>query len=176
MTFMIYKWLVVGVVALYVIPILVYAIFYCKCQFLMDVLFGTFSFIFYTPTYLNILNTFALCRIDDISWGTKGLDAAQDTRAKGLKDSWKSIKILYVAKFLFWNIIVGAAMLIVSSPINISAGLITAEIYNGFLISSYIRKFFMTFFLMAIIGFALFLKIVIGAMYSIGYRCSHNVS
>lgn len=31
MTFMIYKWLVVGVVALYVVPILVYAIFYCKC-------------------------------------------------------------------------------------------------------------------------------------------------
>jgi len=34
----------------------------------------------------------------------------------------------------------------------------------------------MTFFLMVIIGFALLLKIVIGAMYSIGYRCSHNTS
>lgn len=31
----------------------------------------------------------------------------------------------------------------------------------------------MTFFLMAIIGFALFLKIILGAMYTIGYRCSH---
>jgi chitin synthase len=41
----------------------------------MDVIFGVVSFIYYTPTYLNILNTFALCRIDDISWGTKGLDA-----------------------------------------------------------------------------------------------------
>ena len=29
--FMIYKWVVLGVVSLYVIPILVYAIFYCKC-------------------------------------------------------------------------------------------------------------------------------------------------
>ncbi len=74
-TFMVYKWLVVGVMGLYIVPILVYAIFYCRLEFLIDVIFGTFSFIYYTPTYINILNTFALCRIDDISWGTKGLDA-----------------------------------------------------------------------------------------------------
>ena len=30
---------------------------------------------FYGPTYLNILNIYSICRIDDISWGTKGLDA-----------------------------------------------------------------------------------------------------
>ncbi len=41
---------------------------------------------------------------------------------------------------------------------------------------AYVRKFFMTFFLMAIIGFALFLKIILGAMYSISYRCSHHKS
>lgn len=29
---------------------------------------------------------------------------------------------------------------------------------------------------MAVIGFALFLKIILGAMYSIGYRCSHGKS
>lgn len=87
-------------------------------------IFGTFAFIFYTPTYLNILNTFALCRIDDISWGTKGLDS-EDNRNRELKESWKSIKILHVAKFVFWNIVVAAAMLIVSTPININ-GHITA--------------------------------------------------
>lgn len=79
---MIYKWLVVVVVSLYALPIIVYAIFFCRCEFVGDVLFGTFSFIFYTPTYLNILNTFALCRIDDISWGTKGLDVVEDNRDK----------------------------------------------------------------------------------------------
>lgn len=84
MTYIIYKWVVVGVIAMYIIPILVYAIFYCKCEFLTDVIFGVVSFIYYTPTYLNILNTFALCRIDDISWGTKGLDA-EDTKNKDLK-------------------------------------------------------------------------------------------
>lgn len=29
-TFMIYKWIVLGVVAMYIIPISVYALFYCK--------------------------------------------------------------------------------------------------------------------------------------------------
>lgn len=64
-------------------------------------------------------------------------------------------------------------MLIISSPINLY-GLITTEEYNDLLIQSYVRKFFMTFFLMVIIGFALFLKIILGAAYSIGYRCSHS--
>lgn len=168
--FMIYKWLLVGIMSLYIVPILVYAIFYCRCEFISDVLFGTVSYIFYTPTYLNILNTFALCRIDDISWGTKGLDA-EDHSKKELKESWKSIKMLHVAKFLFWNIVVGAIMLVISSPINLQ-GLITTDEYNDLLIASYVRKFFMTFFLMVVIGFALFLKIFLGAMYSICYRCS----
>lgn len=66
-------------------------------------------------------------------------------------------------------------MLVVSSPINIR-GNITAQEYNELLVGSYVRKFFMTFVLMAIIGFALFLKIIIGAIYSIGYRCTHTVS
>lgn len=88
-------------------------------------LFGTFSFLFYTPTYLNVLNTFALCRIDDISWGTKGLDA-ENSKNQAMKQSWKSIKIIHVAKYVFWNITVGAAMLVVSSPINLK-GLITTD-------------------------------------------------
>jgi chitin synthase len=32
------------------------------------------SYLFYAPTYINILQIFAFCRIDDLSWGTKGLD------------------------------------------------------------------------------------------------------
>lgn len=35
------------------------------------------------PTYLILLNTYAICRIDDISWGTKGLDA--DLNSKDAK-------------------------------------------------------------------------------------------
>ena len=33
-----------------------------------------FPYIYYVPTYVNILQIFAFCRINDMSWGTKGLD------------------------------------------------------------------------------------------------------
>ena len=39
---------------------------------------GFAAFLFYTPTYLIILNIYSLCKIDDMSWGTKGLDADAD--------------------------------------------------------------------------------------------------
>ena len=80
-----------------------------------------------------------------------------------------------MAKFVFWNLIVGAAMMIVSSPINLQ-GLITREEYNQLLVDSYVRKFFMTFGLMVIIGVALLIKIILGAIYSLGYRCTHKLS
>ena len=115
-TFTVYKWLVVGIIALYIVPITIYAIFYCRCSFLIDVIFGTFSFLFYTPTYMNVLSTFALCRIDDISWGTKGLDA-EDNKNQSLKETWKTIKIIYVAKFIFWNTITSIALIVVSNPL-----------------------------------------------------------
>ena len=171
-TFTIYKWLVVAIISLYIIPISIYALFYCKCSFLIDVIFGTVSFLFYTLTYMNLLNTFALCRIDDISWGTKGLDAG-DSKNSGLKDTWRIMKTMYVAKFLFWNIIFSAAMLIVSSPFT-TTGFNSnddEEAYNEIVVDSYVRKFFMVFVLMAIIGITLFIKIFLGAIYSIAYRC-----
>ena len=40
-----------------------------------ECLLSIFSYIYYTPTYINILQVFAFCRIDDMSWGTKGLDS-----------------------------------------------------------------------------------------------------
>jgi len=66
-------------------------------------------------------------------------------------------------------------MMIVSSPINLQ-GLITREEYNQLLVDSYVRKFFMTFGLMVIIGLALLIKIILGAAYSLGYRCTHKLS
>jgi len=32
------------------------------------------SYIFYVPSYANILLIYAFSRIDDLSWGTKGRD------------------------------------------------------------------------------------------------------
>ena len=68
------RYIMLGIMGLYAVPIIVFMVF-CKVNYIIDILFSTFSFIFYSPTYLNILNIYALCRIDDISWGTKGLDS-----------------------------------------------------------------------------------------------------
>jgi len=64
-----------GVIGLYAIPLLVYTILFKSLRALFEILVGALSFAFYTPTYLIILNIYALCRMDDLSWGTKGLDA-----------------------------------------------------------------------------------------------------
>lgn len=44
-----------------------------------------------------------------------------DTETKGktqdIMQNWKVIKLIYVSKYVFWNIIVGVFMLVISSPI-----------------------------------------------------------
>ncbi len=35
------------------------------------------SYLYYSPTYINIIQIFAFARIDDLSWGTKGLDMGE---------------------------------------------------------------------------------------------------
>jgi chitin synthase len=40
----------------------------------IEMLTSLLSYLYYAPTYINILQIFAFCRIDDLSWGTKGLD------------------------------------------------------------------------------------------------------
>ena len=67
------RWMLIGVVLSYSIPIMFYLILFGNFNILLEVMAGAFSFLFYAPTYLNILNIYSLCRIDDISWGTKGL-------------------------------------------------------------------------------------------------------
>ena len=61
------------ITGLYVVPILVYSILFKTARVLIEIISGAISFIFYQPTYLIILSTYALCRMDDLSWGTKGL-------------------------------------------------------------------------------------------------------
>lgn len=63
---------------------------------------SVFSYLFYTPTYVNILQIFAFCRIDDLSWGTKGLDSDSNSVAK----EWERLKYIFVLQYLTTNVIV----------------------------------------------------------------------
>lgn len=145
------RWMLVASLGIYAVPILIYIVLFCKGHILCEIILGSFSFLFYGPTYLNILNIYSLCRIDDISWGTKGLDSGSTKNAK-LKDSWRLIKFVHVAKYVIWNIVLGVALL--------SLG------------SSYTPRFIVTIIMVVLIGLSMSLKVVLSAVYMLKYWCS----
>jgi hypothetical protein len=59
---------------IYIVPCILYGILYCRAKYLWEIITGVLSFLFYSPSYLNLLNIYAMSRIDDVSWGTKGFD------------------------------------------------------------------------------------------------------
>ena len=140
--------------AVYVIPILLYVFMYCQGSFLVDIIFSTFSFLFYGPTYLNVLNIYALCRIDDISWGTKGLDSnTVSNDEKSRKETWKRIKFIHVSKYIFWNSIISFILMTLAND--------------------YTDRFILTYVIMVILASTLFLKVIIGIIYMIKYKCTN---
>ena len=148
------RWILVASTLIYVVPILLYIFLFGKARILFEIVLGAFSFIFYGPTYLNILNIYSLCRIDDISWGTKGLDSGGSAKNSTLKDSWSIIKHIHVVKYVLWNIIIGTTI--------ISLG------------SSYTPRFFITIIMIAIMGASLSMKIFIGMVYTIKYKLKNG--
>lgn len=79
------RYFIITSMLLYVLPIALYGLFFLRLKYLWEILTGTLSFLFYAPSYLNLLNVYAICRIDDISWGTKGLDASVGGKNAKLK-------------------------------------------------------------------------------------------
>lgn len=147
------RWLLVGSVLIYFLPILVYVLLFGNLHILWEIVLGYFSFLFYTPTYLEILNIYSLCRIDDISWGTKGLDGTVATD-KGLQDSWKLIKLVHVAKYVIWNIILAAVLL------TLGAG--------------YEFRFYITLVLVSTIAVSISMKVIVGICYMLAYKCGNS--
>lgn len=76
----------------------------------LDMLVALPSFIFYVPTYINVLLIYAFSRIDDLSWGTKGLD--QDIERKK-SEEWKKEKYWFVSIFMVANILLAFGICIV---------------------------------------------------------------
>ena len=68
-----------------------------------------------------------------------------------MKNAWKTIKIIYVAKFVFWNVLMGAIFITLS---------------NG-----YQTRFFFTYVFLGLIGLFLIIKIIIGFIYLIKESC-----
>jgi chitin synthase len=72
------RYIVLAVIGMFALPLILYTILFKNIRILFEVIVGSLSLAFYSPTYLIILNTYALCRMDDLSWGTKGLDNGSD--------------------------------------------------------------------------------------------------
>ena len=146
------RYALLGTVSIYVLPISIYILFFGNLHILCEIILGALSFLFFSPTYLNILNIYSLCRIDDISWGTKGLDSTS-TKNSGLKDSWRLIKFVHVGKYVIWNIIVGSVLLTLGS--------------------SYTPRFMVTLVMIGLIGGTLGIKIIVAVFYMFIYWCGN---
>lgn len=144
------RWILVGSLTIYIIPISLYSLLFQGTGIVCEILIGSLSFLFYTPTYLNILNIYSLCRIDDISWGTKGLDSTS-SKNSNLKESWKMIKFIHISKYVIWNVILSTCLLTLGS--------------------SFIPRFFVTFVIVILIGVTMSVKVIVGVFYMIIYWC-----
>jgi len=69
-------------ISVIIVPVTIYSIFFRKLSILWDMLIGTLSFLFYSPTYLNILQIYSKCRLDDISSGKKSNLGSQNQKMK----------------------------------------------------------------------------------------------
>ncbi len=87
--------------------------------------------------------------MNDLSWGTKGLDAGTSDKDDPILNMWKIIRTIHVGKLIFWNVMV--------------AGLL---IHFG---SNYLVRFYLTFALMAIIASTMFFKVICGILYYFYY-------
>jgi chitin synthase len=103
------RYMLIASFVLYFVPVFIFWLMFCRFDPFCEVMLGFPAFLFYTPTYLIILNIYSLCKMDDMSWGTKGLEA-ESGDANTLAKEWKLIKYIHVVKYLIWNIILAAVL------------------------------------------------------------------
>lgn len=59
------------------------------------------DYIYFLPTYVHTLIIYSFCNIDDLSWGTKNLDA--QSVAKTRLNDFKGYKVKFVAGYILIN-------------------------------------------------------------------------
>lgn len=91
---------------------------------LVDILFSTIDYLFYMPTYIHTLLIYAFCNIDDLSWGTKGLES-RTLEA----DKYKKYKAKMVGIWLFANMTFGYIIFVLNYDYNFKKYFILAMGY-----------------------------------------------
>lgn len=72
-----------------------------------------------------------------------------------MMDDWKKIKFIHVSKFVLYNILVAFFLLLFGD--------------------NYVVRFWMTFSIMILLGTTLVFKVLLGAIYLIGYKLCKSV-
>jgi chitin synthase len=67
----------------------------------VEMITSLLSYLYYSPTYINLIQIFAFARIDDLSWGTKGLDMAE---TDSIEREWEKRKYIFVLQFVSSNV------------------------------------------------------------------------
>ncbi len=103
---------------------------------------------FYVPTYINILQAFAFCRIDDLTWGTKGLDKSEtDITEK----EWERKKYILLLQDLSRNIVLSYLVVRAAE---------FPEVRN-----------FVILGITILVSFLLLFRLVFAAIYLVRYNC-----
>ncbi len=76
------------------------------------VVFCVPHYLYYMPTYLHIMVVYAFCRIDDLSWGTKG---AHTTDPTNKSKEYKDFKVAFVSTWLLSNTVIAYIVIVVTS-------------------------------------------------------------
>ena len=148
---MAYRYMIAGLFGLFIVPIFVYSSLFCLCWPIGEVLKDVVSFLFYNTSYLILLTIYATARIDDISWGTKGLDSGSTKSAK--EEIWKKIKLIILAKFVFWNAVITVVLISFANDEEV--------------------RFYLTFAIMGIIVLTILIKVLVGTVYLVKYRLAN---
>jgi hypothetical protein len=128
------------------LPVFTYTFFFGKFGILWEVIVGTPSYIYYFPTYACIMPIYAKCRLDETSSASKGMLS----KNQKLRESWKIVKMIDVAKYLIWNIIIAVLLIFAQSILLV--------------------KFFVTLFLLFTFTLLSVIKWIPGLMYIIQYK------
>ena len=111
-------------------------------------LVGSPAYIYYLPTYCCIMPIYAKCRLDEVA------SSGFLTKNQKIKESWKIVKMIDVAKYLIWNMILGAILIYLQSILLV--------------------KFFVTLILLFMFSVLSVAKWIPGLVYIIKYKMNEK--
>ncbi|CAD8134467.1 unnamed protein product [Paramecium octaurelia] len=74
-------------------------------KLVIQIAINSIHYIYYMPTYSHLFITYSFCRIDDLTWGTKGLTQELENKDQNNRESNKKYqKSKFLIKWILWNV------------------------------------------------------------------------